>query len=99
MSELSTTSVDERNDVRTRINQLRKTIRYHQHRYYVLDDPVVSDAEFDTLFRELQELEAAYPDLRSDDSPTVRVGGVVSDRFEKVRHPVPTLSLANAFSE
>ncbi|MFN8487549.1 MAG: NAD-dependent DNA ligase LigA [Caldilineaceae bacterium] len=99
MSTLSTTPVDELNDVRNRIDQLRKTIRYHQHRYYVLDDPVISDSEFDALFRELQELEAAYPNLRSDDSPTVRVGGVVADRFEKVRHPAPTLSLANAFSE
>ncbi|MBX3013537.1 MAG: NAD-dependent DNA ligase LigA [Caldilineaceae bacterium] len=80
-----------------RVDTLRKTIRYHQYRYYVLDDPVIGDQEFDAYFRELQALEAEHPELRSDDSPTVRVGGIVSDRFEKTRHPVPTLSLANAF--
>jgi len=64
----------------------------------VLDEPAVSDAEFDVLFRELQQLEADNPELQSDDSPTIRVGGVVSDRFEKTQHPTPMLSLANAFA-
>jgi len=82
-----------------RIAELRETVRYHQHRYYILDDPSISDQAFDALFTELQALETEYPDLRSDDSPTVRVGGFVSDRFEKTQHPVPMLSLANAFSE
>ena len=81
----------------TRIDSLRSAVRYHQHRYYVLDDPEVSDAEFDALFRELQRLEAAHPELASPDSPTVRVGGLIAERFEKVRHPAPILSLANAF--
>lgn len=81
-----------------RVQQLRETVRYHQHRYYLLDDPEISDQEFDALFRELQHLEESHPELRSDDSPTVRVGGVVSDRFAKTRHPMPMLSLANAFS-
>jgi DNA ligase (NAD+) len=80
-----------------RVEQLRETVRYHQHRYYLLDDPEISDQEFDALFRELQHLEESHPELRSDDSPTVRVGGVVSDRFAKTRHPMPMLSLANAF--
>lgn len=84
--------------IEARIDALRKTIRYHQYRYYVLDDPIVSDQEFDAFFQELQALEAEYPALRSDDSPTVRVGGVVSERFEKTRHPMSMLSLANAFS-
>jgi DNA ligase (NAD+) len=83
--------------VPTRIENLRKLIGYHQYRYYVLDDPTVSDQEFDAYFRELQALEAEHPELRSDDSPTVRVGGIVAERFEKVGHPTPTLSLANAF--
>ncbi|HXF62260.1 MAG TPA: NAD-dependent DNA ligase LigA, partial [Caldilineaceae bacterium] len=82
-----------------RAQELREQIRYHQYRYYMLDDPIISDAEFDALFRELQALEEAHPALRSDDSPTVRVGGVVSERFERVRHPAPMLSLANAFSQ
>jgi len=81
-----------------RIDELRATIRDHQHRYYVLDEPAISDAEFDVLFRELQKLEAENPEVQSNDSPTARVGGVISDRFEKTRHPLPMLSLANAFS-
>ena len=81
-----------------RAEQLRSLVRYHQHRYYALDDPEVSDQEFDALFNELRSLEAAYPELRTADSPTQRVGGYVADRFEKTRHPAPMLSLANAFS-
>jgi DNA ligase (NAD+) len=82
-----------------RIEHLRELVRYHQYRYYVLDNPEISDAEFDALFQELQQLEEQYPQFRTEDSPTVRVGGYVSERFERVRHPVPILSLANAFDE
>lgn len=81
------------------VERLREAVRYHQHRYYQLDDPVISDQEFDALFQELQQLEEAHPELRRDDSPTVRVGGTVSERFEKTAHPAPMLSLGNAFSE
>ena len=84
---------------RVRLEQLRSAVSYHQHRYYVLDNPELSDAAFDALFQELQALETEYPELRTDDSPTVRVGGVVSERFDKTPHPVPMLSLANAFDE
>ncbi len=83
----------------TRLERLRAAVRYHQYRYYILDDPSISDREFDALFQELQSLEAAHPELRSDDSPTVRVGGVTAEKFEKVRHPTPMLSLANAFGD
>jgi len=86
-------------DVEQRIEELRKAIHYHNYRYYVLDSPVVSDAEYDRLMRELQELETAYPELVSPDSPTQRVGGEPLDRFEKVRHPRPMLSLGDAFDE
>lgn len=86
-------------DLSERVKRLRDQVRYHQYRYYVLDDPEVSDAEFDALFRELQELELAHPDLRDPNSPTVRVGGIVSDRFRRIEHPAPILSLANAFGE
>ena len=82
-----------------RIEELRSAIREHQHRYYILDEPTISDAEFDVLFRELQALEEEHPALRSDDSPTVRVGGFISERFEKTQHPMPMLSLGNAFSQ
>ncbi len=81
-----------------RAAQLRSLVRYHQHRYYALDEPEISDQAFDALFNELRGLEAAYPDLRTPDSPTQRVGGHVAERFEKTRHPAPMLSLANAFS-
>ncbi len=81
------------------VENLRKTVSHHQYRYYVLDDPEISDAEFDSLFRRLQSLEEQYPDLKDENSPTVRVGGGIAARFEKVTHQVPVLSLANAFGE
>ncbi|GAB4108503.1 MAG: NAD-dependent DNA ligase LigA [Roseiflexaceae bacterium] len=82
-----------------RAEQLRDEIRAHNYRYYVLDDPVVSDAEYDALLRELRALEEAHPELVTPDSPTRRVGAAPSDKFAKVRHPVPMLSLGNAFNE
>ena len=66
-----------------RVNDLRQRISHHQHRYYVLDDPEISDAAFDALFRELQTLEEQHPQLLDANSPTVRVGGAVAERFEK----------------
>ena len=83
--------------VTERVEELRSAIREHQYRYYILDEPSVSDAEFDVLFRELQGLEEEHPELRSNDSPTARVGGIISERFEKTQHPMPMLSLGNAF--
>jgi DNA ligase (NAD+) len=82
-----------------RLQDLQRAVRYHQYRYYVLDDPVISDREFDALFRELNELEEQHPELRSVTSPTQRIGGGVADRFAKTRHPRPMLSLANAFDQ
>ena len=81
------------------VEYLRQDISQHQYRYYVLDDPEISDAEFDSLFRELQSLEEQYPELKDANSPTVRVGGGVAERFEKVQHKIPVLSLANAYGE
>ncbi|ATB27848.1 NAD-dependent DNA ligase LigA [Melittangium boletus] len=86
-------------DDATRIAQLRKELAHHNHRYYVLDSPEVSDAEYDRLMRELQELEARHPELVTEDSPTRRVGGTPAEKFEKVRHLVPMLSLANVFDD
>lgn len=83
-------------DLQARVDALRAAVRHHQERYYILDAPEISDAQFDALFDELVKLEAAHPELHSDESPTVRVGGYVSERFEKVRHPTPMLSLAKA---
>ncbi len=85
--------------VAARVAELRKEIEYHNYRYYVLDDPVISDAEYDRLFRELLELEREYPELASPDSPTQRIGAEPQERFQKVAHRAPMLSLANAFDE
>jgi DNA ligase (NAD+) len=84
--------------VSSRLEALRDEIRLHQHRYYVENRPTVSDAEYDTLYRELQELEAAHPELITPDSPTQRVGGEPSEGFATVEHLVPMLSLDNATS-
>ncbi len=82
-----------------RLEQLRELINFHLYRYHVLDAPLISDGEYDALYRELVELEAAYPELITVDSPTQRTGAEPLDVFEKVSHPAPVLSLANAFNE
>ena len=79
-----------------KINNLRSELNDHNYRYYVLDDPVISDAEYDRLLRELQSLEDAHPDLIADDSPTQRVGAPPLDGFGNIRHRIPMQSLANA---
>src|SRR6202045_1619174 len=81
------------------IDSLRDEIRRHEYRYYVLDDPEISDAEFDRLMNELKKLEAPHPELITPDSPTQRVGGKPREGFVKVAHSVPMLSLDNAYSE
>ena len=86
------------NKVKQRIEELRKTINYHNYRYYVLDSPEVSDAEYDELMRELKQLEAGHPGLVTPDSPTQRIGAPPVEAFGVVEHPQPLLSLANAFS-
>ncbi|NJD30284.1 MAG: NAD-dependent DNA ligase LigA [Gammaproteobacteria bacterium] len=86
-------------DAAKRIDELRRQIEHHNYRYYVLDDPEVSDARYDALMRELRDLEDAHPDLVVPDSPTQRVGGALSREFAEVVHAVPMLSLDNAFSE
>ena len=85
-------------EIATRIDALRAAIEGHNHRYYVLDAPDVTDATYDGLFRELLALEAANPELATADSPTRRVGAGPADAFSQVRHRVPMLSLQNAFS-
>src|SRR3990167_3665978 len=84
--------------IQTKIENLRNKLNHHNYRYYALDDPEISDAEYDRLFRELQSLEKNHPELIMPDSPTQRVGGIVLSDFEKVTHAVPMLSLDNAFS-
>ncbi|MEW6457560.1 MAG: NAD-dependent DNA ligase LigA [Bacillota bacterium] len=84
-------------EARARAEELRREIEYHDHRYYVLDDPVIEDAEYDRLVRELVALETAHPELVTPDSPTQRVGGRPREGFVTVQHRAPMLSLANAF--
>src|SRR6185369_2749979 len=82
-----------------KIEKLREEIRHHEHRYYVLDDPEISDAEYDRLVNELKALEAEHPELVTPDSPTQRVGGKPREGFVKVQHSSPMLSLDNAYNE
>lgn len=82
-----------------RAAELRELINHHDHRYYVLDQPEITDAEYDALFRELRELEEADSDLLTPDSPTQRVGGIPLEKFGQIEHAEPMLSLANARNE
>ena len=81
------------------VERLREQIREHDHRYYVLAAPTVSDADYDRLLRELQKLEEAHPELHSPDSPTQRVGGTPIDGFERVTHAPEMLSVDNTYNE
>ncbi len=92
-------SVVDRDKVKERIEQLRSQINHHNYRYYVLDSPEISDAEYDELMRELKRLEAEYPQFLTPDSPTQRVGAAPVEAFGVVEHPLPLLSLGNAFSK
>ena len=84
--------------VRERIEELRRQLEYHNHKYYVENDPSISDFEFDALMRELQRLEEAHPEFADPDSPTMRVGSDISSEFVTVRHRYPMLSLGNTYS-
>jgi len=81
------------------VEQLREALRYHNYRYYVVDDPVVSDAEYDRMMQQLQALEEAYPDLQTPDSPTQQVGGEPRDALGTVEHPAPMRSLKAVYEE
>ncbi|NPV88137.1 NAD-dependent DNA ligase LigA [Coprothermobacteraceae bacterium] len=85
-------------EAKSRIEELRRLIEYHNYLYYVLDNPEITDEEYDKLFRELVELEKAFPELITPDSPTQRVGAPPATQFAQVRHEVPMLSLDNAFT-
>jgi len=88
----------DREKAKKRIEELRREIEYHNHRYYVLDDPVISDGEYDVLMSELQGLEGRHPGLISPNSPTQRVGAQPLEGFNTISHAVPMLSLANAMA-
>ena len=84
---------------RKRVKELHRLIHHHNERYYQLDAPEISDAEYDALLRELQLLESRYPELLTADSPTQRVGAAPLSKFEPAQHEVPMLSLSNVFDE
>src|SRR6266481_2314778 len=84
--------------VKKEVEELRAKLRHHEYRYHVLDDPEISDAAYDRLLEKLKELEAAYPEIVTSDSPTARVGAPPREGFQTVRHTRPMLSLDNAFS-
>jgi len=88
----------DRDQAEARLADLRTQLAYHAHRYYVLDDPVISDGEYDLIFRELLDLEEQFPELITADSPSLRVGGAPLDRFTEVKHASPMLSLDNVFN-
>lgn len=90
--------MSDKTEIIKRIDELRRKIEYHAHRYYVLDDPEINDFEYDAMFSELLRLETENPELDSPSSPTKRVGGAVLDGFEKVTHTYPLRSLTDAFS-
>ncbi len=89
----------EKSHLQARLEELRQEIRYHNYRYYILTEPVVSDGEYDRMMVELRDIEAEYPELISPDSPTQRTGAPPSEGFTKLQHPAPILSLGNAFDE
>lgn len=84
-------------EAKEEIERLKEEINYHNYRYYVLDSPVTSDAEYDLLFKKLEDLERRFPHLVTPDSPTQRIGAEPLKEFGTVRHTIPMLSLSNAF--
>ncbi len=85
--------------VKTRIEELSKELHEHNHKYYVLSSPTISDYDFDMKLKELEKLEKEYPEFAADDSPTKRVGGDITKNFQQVKHRYPMMSLANTYSE
>ena len=84
--------------IEQQINTLRRTLNEYNHKYYVENAPVVSDFEFDSMLRQLQDLEAAHPEFYDPNSPTMRVGSDLSNEFKSVEHTFPMLSLSNTYS-
>ena len=81
-----------------RISELRRQLHEHNHRYYVLNQPIISDQEFDMMMHELEDLEARHPELNDPNSPTQRVGSDIQSEFRQVAHKYPMLSLANTYN-
>ncbi len=97
--EVSPDSVSSRDEAEEAIEKVREAIRYHNYRYYILDSPVISDAEYDELMKDLEALEEEFPELKRPDSPTERVGGEPRDELGVAEHPFPMLSLKAVYDE
>ncbi len=97
LPEIDIDNISDLKDAKDALEKLRSAIRFHNYRYYVLDDPLISDAEYDRLFATLYELEQRYPELVSPDSPTQRVGSDVKSDLAKIEHPIPMVSLKTAY--
>jgi len=97
--EVDLRKIKNKEDAREPVEKLREALRYHNYRYYVMDDPVISDAEFDDMMQTLQKLEDQFPDLQPPDSPTQQVGGEPQDELGLVEHPIPMLSLQSIYEE
>ena len=89
----------EKQEAQRRLAELREQIRYHSRKYYTEDDPEISDFAYDQLYRQLETLEAEFPDLVTEDSPTQKIGGAVYNTFAEVVHQVPLESLHDSFSQ
>ena len=83
--------------MQSHLEELRQQVHYHNYRYHVLDDPVISDYEYDLLVQEIKDIEGKYPEWITPDSPTQRAGAAPAEKFSKVRHPSSILSLASAY--
>lgn len=97
--DVSPESIESKKEAEKAVQGLREAIRYHNYRYYVLDDPVISDAKYDDLMEKLRTLEAKSPELQSPDSPTRQVGGEPREELGLVDHPSPMLSLKAVYDE
>ena len=87
------------NEAEKKIIELTNKLNYHSYKYYVLDNPEITDFEYDSMLRELEKLEAMYPEYKKTNSPTERVGGSILDKFEQITHSVKMESLQDAFNE
>lgn len=96
--EVSPDSIRDKEQAESQVHELCQAIRYHNYRYYVLDDPIISDAEYDALMADLRALEERFPALQSDDSPTQKVGGEPRDELGSVEHSSPMLSLKAVYA-
>ena len=97
--EIDINGITTENNAAKAVDKLRDALRYHNYRYYVLDDPVISDAEYDMLMLTLQQLEEKFPSLKDSNSPTQRVGGEVKEELGTVEHPKPMLSLKAVYND